>query len=380
MEKQIKIALAGNPNSGKTTLFNALTGSNQFVGNWPGVTVEKKEGKLKKHDDVAIMDLPGIYSLSPYTLEEVVARNYLITERPDAILNIIDGTNLERNLYLTTQLTELGIPVVIAINMMDVVRKNGDKINVDELSRELGCKIVEISALKGEGCQQAAEAAIAAAKEKAEHDRIAEIGAQRLRRIMPEGVQGVIIAELNETEYTDPSYECSTTRSVRTVILGFSATSRNGFGELRKAAANFPQTAHLSEYDPKNEHRYPVFTLGKSPKYGWSVCKLTHYTREGYIDRLAYIAGNEENICLPEPKDEKRAERTETSVQGGFIIVDYSEKAIAVFGDTKPVKDALHALGGRFNARLTHDGQKRAGWIFQKTKEDEVRRLLGKDE
>ena len=130
MEKQIKIALAGNPNCGKTTLFNALTGSNQFVGNWPGVTVEKKEGKLKKHDDVTIMDLPGIYSLSPYTLEEVVARNYLIDERPDAILNIIDGTNLERNLYLTTQLTELGIPVVIAINMMDVVRKNGDKINV----------------------------------------------------------------------------------------------------------------------------------------------------------------------------------------------------------------------------------------------------------
>ena len=164
MEKQIKIALAGNPNSGKTTLFNALTGSNQFVGNWPGVTVEKKEGKLKKHDDVAIMDLPGIYSLSPYTLEEVVARNYLIDQRPDAILNIIDGTNLERNLYLTTQLTELGIPVVIAINMMDVVRKNGDKINVDELSRELGCKIVEISALKGEGIMEAAEAAVQAAK------------------------------------------------------------------------------------------------------------------------------------------------------------------------------------------------------------------------
>ena len=164
MEKQIKIALAGNPNSGKTTLFNALTGSNQFVGNWPGVTVEKKEGKLKKHDDVAIMDLPGIYSLSPYTLEEVVARNYLIDQRPDAILNIIDGTNLERNLYLTTQLTELGIPVVIAINMMDVVRKNGDKINVEELSCELGCKIVEISALKGEGVMEAAEAAIAAAK------------------------------------------------------------------------------------------------------------------------------------------------------------------------------------------------------------------------
>ena len=164
MEKQIRIALAGNPNCGKTTLFNALTGSNQFVGNWPGVTVEKKEGKLKKHDDVIIMDLPGIYSLSPYTLEEVVARNYLITERPDAILNIIDGTNLERNLYLTTQLTELGIPVVIAINMMDVVRKNGDQINVKELSRELGCEIVEISALKGDGVMQAAEAAVKAAK------------------------------------------------------------------------------------------------------------------------------------------------------------------------------------------------------------------------
>ncbi len=160
----LRIALAGNPNCGKTTLFNALTGSNQFVGNWPGVTVEKKEGKLKKHDGVTITDLPGIYSLSPYTLEEVVARNYLIGERPDAILNIVDGTNLERNLYLTTQLTELGIPVVIAINMMDVVQKNGDKINIPELSRELGCKIVEISALKGTGIMQAAEAAIDAAQ------------------------------------------------------------------------------------------------------------------------------------------------------------------------------------------------------------------------
>lgn len=160
----LRIALAGNPNSGKTTLFNALTGSNRFVGNWPGVTVEKKEGKLKKHNDVVITDLPGIYSLSPYTLEEVVARNYLITERPDAILNIIDGTNLERNLYLTTQLTELGIPVVVAINMMDVVRKNGDKINTAELSRELGCKVVEISALKNTGIMEAAEAAIDAAQ------------------------------------------------------------------------------------------------------------------------------------------------------------------------------------------------------------------------
>ena len=160
----LRIALAGNPNSGKTTLFNALTGSNQFVGNWPGVTVEKKEGKLKKHDDVTITDLPGIYSLSPYTLEEVVARNYLVGERPDVILNIIDGTNLERNLYLTTQLTELGIPVVLALNMIDMVRKNGDQINIKELSRQFGCKVIEISALKGTGVMDAAEAAIEAAK------------------------------------------------------------------------------------------------------------------------------------------------------------------------------------------------------------------------
>ena len=160
----IRIALAGNPNSGKTTLFNALTGSNQFVGNWPGVTVEKKEGRLKKHQDVIITDLPGIYSLSPYTLEEVVARNYLVGERPDAILNIIDGTNLERNLYLTTQLTELGIPVVVALNMIDIVKKSGDRINTEELSRQLGCKVVEISALKGTGIEEAAEAAIQAAE------------------------------------------------------------------------------------------------------------------------------------------------------------------------------------------------------------------------
>ena len=160
----LRIALAGNPNSGKTTLFNALTGSRQFVGNWPGVTVEKKEGELKKHDGVIITDLPGIYSLSPYTLEEVVARNYLINERPDAILNIVDGTNLERNLYLTTQLTELGIPVVVAINMMDIVRKQGDRIDVKELSRQLGCEVVEISALKGDGTMDAAEAAIKAAQ------------------------------------------------------------------------------------------------------------------------------------------------------------------------------------------------------------------------
>lgn len=161
---RIRIALAGNPNSGKTTLFNALTGSNQFVGNWPGVTVEKKEGKLKKHEGVTITDLPGIYSLSPYTLEEVVARNYLIKERPDAILNVIDGTNLERNLYLTTQLTELGIPVVVAVNMMDVVKKNGDRIHMEELSRQLGCRVLDISALKGDHVMEAAEEAVYAAE------------------------------------------------------------------------------------------------------------------------------------------------------------------------------------------------------------------------
>ncbi len=162
----IRIALAGNPNSGKTTLFNALTGSNQFVGNWPGVTVEKKEGDLKDHEGVKIVDLPGVYSLSPYTLEEVVARNYLVNERPDAILNIVDGTNLERNLYLTTQLTELGIPVVVAINMMDIVNKNGDTINISELSKALGCEVVDISALKGDGIQEAAEKALVAARNK----------------------------------------------------------------------------------------------------------------------------------------------------------------------------------------------------------------------
>ena len=162
----IKIALAGNPNCGKTTLFNALTGSNQFVGNWPGVTVEKKEGKLKGNKDVIIMDLPGIYSLSPYTLEEVVARNYLIGERPDAILNIVDGTNIERNLYLSTQLMELGIPVVMAVNMMDVVEKCGDKIHIAKLGEKLGCEVAEISALKGTGVEKAAQMAVNAATQK----------------------------------------------------------------------------------------------------------------------------------------------------------------------------------------------------------------------
>ena len=170
----VKIALAGNPNSGKTTLFNALTGSNQFVGNWPGVTVEKKEGKWKEDKEVVIMDLPGIYSLSPYTLEEVVARNYLITERPDAILNIVDGTNLERNLYLTTQLLELGIPVVMAINMMDIVRKNGDEINTKKLAEKLGCEVVTISALKGDGIKDAASRAVKHAGQKAGQESVHE--------------------------------------------------------------------------------------------------------------------------------------------------------------------------------------------------------------
>ena len=175
----IKIALAGNPNSGKTTLFNALTGSNQFVGNWPGVTVEKKEGKLKGHNDVVITDLPGIYSLSPYSLEEVVARNYLIQERPDAILNIVDGTNLERNLYLTTQLLELSIPTVIAVNMADILAKTGEKINTEELSRRLGCDVVEISAMKGTGVKEVAAKAVAAARSgaspRSEHHFAADV-------------------------------------------------------------------------------------------------------------------------------------------------------------------------------------------------------------
>ncbi|MBR6548286.1 MAG: ferrous iron transport protein B [Clostridia bacterium] len=194
-----RIAIAGNPNCGKTTLFNTLTGSNQYVGNWPGVTVEKKEGKLKKHDDVIVIDLPGIYSLSPYTLEEVVARNYLLDERPDAILNIVDGTNLERNLYLTTQLMELCIPVVIAVNMMDVVRKNGDHIHIDKLAQGMGCPVVEISALKGEGVAEATELAIKAAKSKVACDKyifsgivehaIAHIEEATVHNTMPEVYQ-----------------------------------------------------------------------------------------------------------------------------------------------------------------------------------------------
>ena len=180
----IKIALAGNPNSGKTTLFNALTGSSQYVGNWPGVTVEKKEGKLKGNRDVVIQDLPGIYSLSPYTLEEVVSRTYLVTEKPDAILNIVDGTNIERNLYLTTQLIELGIPVVVAVNMMDLVRKNGDKIDIKTLGKQLGCEVIELSALKNEGSQEAAALAVKAAQ-SAKHAAVPAALGQGRREAAP---------------------------------------------------------------------------------------------------------------------------------------------------------------------------------------------------
>ena len=182
MSEKFVIALAGNPNCGKTTLFNALTGANQFVGNWPGVTVEKKEGKLKGHPDVIIEDLPGIYSLSPYTLEEVVSRNYLIDEKPDAILNIVDGTNLERNLYLTTQLAETGIPMIMAVNMMDLVAKRGDVIDFDRIGADLGCRVVKISALKGDGTMEAAEAAIAAAKNSANRSYMTRSLKMRFRK------------------------------------------------------------------------------------------------------------------------------------------------------------------------------------------------------
>ena len=198
---QIKIALAGNPNCGKTTLFNALTGANQYVGNWPGVTVEKKDGRLKDDKDIIVQDLPGIYSLSPYTLEEVVARSYLVGEKPDAILNIVDGTNIERNLYLTTQLIELGIPVVIAVNMIDLVRKNGDRIDLDKLGAAMGCKAVEMSALKGDGCSAAASAAVAAAKAGK---------AVRLPRVWPSACPGCSPAAWNRP--SRPSRGCCAAR------------------------------------------------------------------------------------------------------------------------------------------------------------------------
>lgn len=235
---------------------------------------------------------------------------------------------------------------------------------------------LEVAALAGEAEQKAQEKAEAQARAKAEHDRIAAIGAERLERLMPADVKGVIVAELNKTEYADHTYDYRETSSIRTVILGFSTTTRNGFGELRKAARNLPETAHLAEYNKDYEHRYSGFMLGKSPAYGWSIHKMTHYTRKGFIDTLAYTAGSEDNIRLTAPKQEQG----QTTAQGEFILVDYSEKAIALFGDTKPIKDALSDIGGRFNRRLTHDGQKRAGWIFQKAKEAQVREAIGMTE
>ena len=232
---------------------------------------------------------------------------------------------------------------------------------------------LEVAALAGEAEQKAQEKAEAQARAKAEHDRIAAIGAERLERLMPADVKGVIVAELNKTEYADHTYDYRETSSIRTVILGFSTTTRNGFGELRKAARNLPETAHLAEYNKDYEYRYSGFMLGKSPAYGWSIHKMTHYTRKGFIDTLAYTAGSEDNIRLTAPKQEQG----QTTAQGEFILVDYSEKAVALFGDTKPIKDALSDIGGRFNSRLTYDGQKRAGWIFQKAKEAQVRQLIG---
>ena len=282
MEKQIKIALAGNPNCGKTTLFNALTGSNQFVGNWPGVTVEKKEGKLKKHDNVVIMDLPGIYSLSPYTLEEVVARNYLVGERPDAILNIIDGTNLERNLYLTTQLTELGIPVVIAINMMDVVRKNGDQINVAELSRELGVRIIEISALKGDGVMEAAEAAVKAAEGTktvpmhtfsgpVEH-AIAHIEEAAVHNL-PEEQQrwyAIKIFERDDKVLESPPMSCPTSRLIfrppkrSWTMMPRASSPMSGTSTLQSLSRAATRSTIRGSFPP------PIRSTGSSPTAGWA--------------------------------------------------------------------------------------------------------------
>lgn len=269
-----------------------------------------------------------------------------------------------------------------AIRRTDILRPYSRKFGIGMYYTDAPAEFMdafEVAALVAEAEQKAKDEADAKARAKAEHDRIAAIGAERLRRIMPDNVQGVIVAELNETEYTDPSYECRETRSVRTVILGFSTTSRKGFGELRKAAANLPETAYLAEYNKDYELRYSGFTLGKSPSYGWSIHKMTHYTREGFIDALAYIAGDENNIRLSSPKPERTPEQEQgqTTVQGDFILVNYSEKAIALFGDTKPIKDALSDLGGRFNGRLTYRGEKCAGWIFPKAKEMQVRELIG---
>ena len=237
----------------------------------------------------------------------------------------------------------------------------------------------EVAALAGEAEQKAQKKAEAQARAKAEHDRIAAIGAERLECLMPADVKGVIVAELNKTE-SDHTYDYRETSSIRTVILGFSTTTRNGFGELRKAAHNLPETAHLAEYNKAYEHRCHDFTLGESPAYGWSIHKMSHYTRKGFIDALAYTAGNEDNIHLESPMQERTQGQEQATAQGEFILVDYSEKAIALFGDTKPIKDRLSDIGGRFNGRLTHDGQKRAGWIFPKAKEAQVREAIGMTE
>lgn len=266
------------------------------------------------------------------------------------------------------------------IQQTDIVeplsRKFGIGMYYDDVNPEF-MDAFEVAILVEEAQKKADAEEKAQAEATAERNRIAEIGAERLRRIMPENVQGVILAELNETEYTDPSYECRKTRSVRTVILGFSTTTRNGFGELRKAAANLPETAYLAEYNKDYEHRYPGFTLGKSPAYGWSIHKMSYYTRAGFIDALAYTAGNEENIRLDSPQPKHTQDATPMTVQGDFIIVNYSEKAIALFGDTKPIKDQLWDIGGRYNGRLTFNGDKRPGWIFPKAKEAQVRELIG---
>lgn len=272
-----------------------------------------------------------------------------------------------------------------AIRRTDILRPYSRKFGIGMYYADTPAEFMdamEVAALAREAEQKAQEKAEAQARAKTEHDRIAAIGVERLERLMPADVQGVIVAELNKTEYTDHTCECRETTSVRTVILGFSTTPRNGFGELRKAARNLPETAYLAEYNKDYEHRYPGFTLGRSPYSGWSIHKMTHYTREGFIGRLAYIAGDENNIRLTSPKPERTPEQEQgqTTVQGDFILVDYSEKAIALFGDTKPIKDALSDLGGRFNERLTYRGEKRAGWVFPKAKEMQVRELIGMTE
>lgn len=267
-----------------------------------------------------------------------------------------------------------------AIRRTDILRPYSRKFGIGMYYADTPAEFMdamEVAALAREAEQKAQEKAEAQARAKTEHDRIAAIGVERLERLMPADVQGVIVAELNKTEYTDHTYECRETTSVRTVILGFSPTSRNGFGELRKAARNLPETAYLTEYNKDYEHRYPGFTLGRSPYSGWSINKMTHYTREGFIGRLAYIAGDENNIRLTSPSPERTQEAGPITVQGDFILTNYSEKAVALFGDTKPIKDALSDLGGRFNGRLTYRGEKCAGWVFPKAKEMQVRELIG---